>query len=247
MATDVVTQASEDAGPLVERLHSEAFERRERRAEIDEEYKHFWEERKTKAEALVQSGRAGWRAMEGWQRVRSQEDWEDILAVAGSDLYRGRFFLEVLGAERYLEPERMALLLTLREAWIEEYGISTAPELMLMDSALIALHNQLRTQQLIGNLFSSIEAEFFGRDDPMPKLREKHGYTIQGWRVDDLAQRLTEELQPLLDRANRMLIRNLKALRDLRNAGITVNVNEPSQVNLAQQQINALGTPADEE
>ncbi len=227
------------AGRPVVREDTSDYGVREHHAGINEEYARFWEEVKRKSNELVKSGWSYYAAMEGWQRIRSQEDWERTLAVAASDLYRGRFLMEMLGAERYLEPERMAVLITLRKAWIEEYRVTTAPELMLVDSAIIAFHNQLRAQRIIGNLHSTIEHEFFGRDNPTVKVEEKYGeYQVRGYTVESTAERLVEELQPLMDRANRMLLRNIKALRDLKSANITVNVNAPSQVNLAQQQVN---------
>lgn len=221
------------------REDSSEYGRRERHAEQNEEFARFWERMKQKSQELVRSGCSNYRAMEGWQRVTSPEDWERMLAVAGSDLYRGRFLIDMLGAERYLEPERMAVLLTLRRAWIEEYKVETAVELMLVDSAVIAFHNQMRAQRVIGDLFNAIEYQFFARDNPTAKVKQQYGeYAVRGYTVEDTAERLVEVLQPLLDRANRMLLRNIKALRDLKAANITVKVNAPSQVNLAQQQVN---------
>ncbi len=241
---DTEDDSRAQASRPVVREDTSDYGKRERYARVNDEYARFWEEVKRKSNELVKSGWSNYAAMEGWQRVTSQEDWERTLAVAGSDLYRGRFLIEMLGAERYLEPERMAVLITLRRAWIEEYQVTTAPELMLVDSAIIAFHNQLRTQRIIGNLHSTIEHEFFARDNPSVKVREKYGdYAVRGYTVEDTAERLVEELQPLLDRANRMLIRNIKALRDLKSANITVNVNAPSQVNLAQQQVNVQDGP----
>ncbi len=241
---DTPDDSGAQTGGAVVREDTSDYGIRESHARISEEYARFWEEMKRKSNELVKSGWSHYSAMEGWQRVTSQEDWERTLAVAGSDLYRGRFLIEMLGAERYLEPERMAVLITLRKAWIEEYRVSTAPELMLVDSAIIAFHNQLRAQRIIGNLHSTIEHEFFARDTPTAKVREKYGeYQVRGYTVENTAERLVEELQPLMDRANRMLLRNIKALRDLKSANITVNVNAPSQVNFAQQQVNVAETP----
>ncbi len=208
-------------------------------AKVSETFAKHWEETKRKSRALVNDAWGTHRAMEGWHSVESQEHWEQMLAVAESDTYRGRLLIDTLGAERHLQPETMAAVIALRRSWIEEYGITTAPELMLVDSALIAFFNQLRTQRLIGNLFLSTEYEFFGRDSPSAKIESYYGsHAVKGYRAEDLADKLIVTLQPLLDRANRMLLRNIKALRDLKSANITVHVNAPSQVNVAQQQVN---------
>ncbi len=238
MADAEAGEGAQASSPVV-REDTSDYGRRERRASTNDEYARFWEEIKRKSNELVKKGWSHYSAMEGWQRVTSQEDWERTLAVAASDLYRGKFLIDMLGAERYLEPERMAVLITLRRAWIEEYQVTTAPELMLVDSAIIAFHNQLRAQRIIGNLHSTIEYEFFARDNPTAKVREKYGeYALKGYTVEDTAERLVDELQLLIDRANRMLLRNIKALRDLKCANITVNVNAPSQVNVAEKQVN---------
>ncbi len=215
------------------------YDDHEEYARISEEFARHWEETKKKSRALVHDAWTSHRAMEGWHTVESRQQWEQMLAVSASDTYRGRLLIDTLGAERHLEPETMAAIITLRRAWIAEYGISTAVELMLVDSALIAFFNQLRTQRLIGNLFLSTEYEFFGRDSPSAKLEREYGSNaIKGYRAEYLADKLIHDLQPLLDRANRMMLRNIRALRELKGANITVNVNAPSQVNLAQQQLN---------
>ncbi len=238
MSVEVPDGDAEAGGALVD-----GYGKREERAATDFDYAAFWEERKRKARELVDSGWGYHRAMEGWGKVGSREEWEQTLAVAGSDLHRGRFLIETLGAERYLEPEVVAVLLTLRRSWIEEYGAGTAPELMLVDSAVMAFWNQMRAQRLLGNLFTSVEREFFARESPSAALEGYYGKEAIRYRVEDLARKLSEDLQPLLDRANRMLIRNLKALRELRAANVTVNVNAPSQLNLAERQVNVAGGP----
>jgi len=218
------------------------YDRREEYSEIDARFKQRWEEIKAKSHELVRSGQSLYRAMQGWEGIRDEEEWQRMLAVAGSDLKGGRFLVEALGAERYLAPEMVATLIMLRRGWIEEYGVQTAVELMLVDSAVIAFYNQMRAQRLVGNLFNHIEFEFFARDSPTAKIKQKYGeYAVKGYTVEYTAERLTQQMQPLLDRANRMLLRNIKALRDLKTANITVNVNAPSQVNLASKQLNFQG------
>ncbi len=215
------------------------YEDHEAYAQVSEEFARHWQEVKRKSQALVYSAWASHRTMEGWHTVESREHWEKMLAVSATDTYRGRLLIDTLGAERHLDPETMAAIITLRSNWIAEYQANTAVELMLIDSALIAFFNQLRTQRLIGNLFLATEYEFFGRESPSAKLESEYGsFAIKSYRVEDLADKLIHDLQPLLDRANRMLLRNIKALRDLKSANITVNVNAPSQVNMAQQQVN---------
>ena len=55
-------------------------------------------------------------------------------------------------------------------------------------------------------------------------------------------ERLSEQLLPLLDRSNRMLLRNLKALRTLKQPPPpSVSIGQAAQVNVGQQQVNVAG------
>ena len=53
-----------------------------------------------------------------------------------NDYDRGAFLIERLGAERYLDPPLMAVLLTLRRQLIDEEGATTAAEMMMVDCAV---------------------------------------------------------------------------------------------------------------
>jgi hypothetical protein len=122
--------------------------------------------------------------------------------------------LERLGAQRHLDPKLMATLGSLRQTIIAEWGITTA-EMMLLDHALLGYYNALRVQGWIGDLSLHIEREFFGQD----ALAEDGQRPVRGrgrLSVEADVRRLGEQLLPLSDRANRMLIRNLKAIKELR-------------------------------
>lgn len=62
----------------------------------------------------------------------------------------------------------------------------------------------------------------------------------EGLVVEHLLERMREQLLPLLDRCNRMFIRNLRALQELRRGPApVVAIGKAEQVNVAQQQVNA--------
>jgi hypothetical protein len=67
-----------------------------------------------------------------------------------------------LGAERHLDPPLMAVLLTLRRRLIDEYGATTAAELVLIDSAVLSYYHMFRINRWVGDLGRWLEAEFFG-------------------------------------------------------------------------------------
>jgi hypothetical protein len=167
------------------------------------------------AQQLRWNARATHRAMEGWQRVGSQEDWMRINEKSREAYESGDFLLERLGAQRYLDPQLMATILALRQRLIAELAITTAAEMMLVDLALLSYYHTLRVQGWIGDLAVRIEHEFFG-DDAFTEMARKGHRRADRFAVEDRVRQLSEQLLPLLDRANRMMIRNLKAIKELR-------------------------------
>src|SRR5437764_4739758 len=193
-------------------------------------------------ERLLHEARAAFRAMDGWATVKSQEDWQATVRKAAEDLDKGGFLIERLGAERHLDPELMATLLVLRRRLIDEHSATTAAELMLIDVAVLSYYHTIRINGWIGNFAMLIENEFFQKESPSAKFRDKYGYSaseIRGLRVEDHVHRIGEELLPLLDRCNRMMLRNLKALKSLCEPGApNVSIGSAGQVNVAQAQLN---------
>ena len=196
---------------------------------IDAAWREWQAERDRRSARLRHDARAVWRAMEGWQRVGTEEEW--LRTVEESrDAYRsGRFLVDRLGAERFLEPELMAVLWGLRRGLVEEGG-GTAAEAMLADLAVLAWYNALRIQRWIGDLSLAVEHEFFGEDGPSARFERRHG-RASGLVVEERLARLGEQLLPLEDRASRMLVRHLKALAELRR-GPAVAIAQAQQVNL---------------
>ncbi len=192
---------------------------------------------------LLTEARASFRAMDGWAMVKSQEQWQETVQRAAEDLAQGGFLLERLGAERHLDPQLMAVLLVLRRRLIDEHGVTTAADLMLIDVAVLSYYHTIRINGWIGNFAALIEHEFFSKESPSAKLQDRYGRgngRIQGLQADDYIQRIGEQLLPLLDRCNRMMLRNLKALKTLREpAAPTVSIGAAGQVNVAQTQVNS--------
>ena len=60
-----------------------------------------------------------------------------------------------------------------------------------------------------------LEHQFFGQD-AFATTGQERGRPGARRAGEDLVRRLGEQLQPLSDRANRMFIRNLKAIKELR-------------------------------
>jgi hypothetical protein len=189
-----------------------------------------------RAQQVRRNARATYRAMEGWQGVRSEEDWLEVCADSQEQYESGGFLLERLGAERHLDPKLMATLLSLRQRVIAEWGITTAAEAMLVDLAVLNYYHALRVQGWIGDLALHIEHQFFGQD-ALAENGKRSGRRQGRFSVEEDVRRLSEQLMPLLDRANRMLIRNLKAIKELRQGTVpTIAIGRAEQVTVTNGQ-----------
>jgi hypothetical protein len=205
--------------------------------ELEAQFQAWQAERDQRAMQLRRDARAVFAAMQGWQRITTPEAWVETAEQAGRDYRTGRFFIERLGAERHLEPELMATLWGLRQKLVAESG-KTAAEQMLADVATVAYYNALRVQRWIGDLSIAIENEFFGQSGPSARFEERYG-RVEGLVLEAQLERMAEELLPLQERANRMLVRNLKALAELRRGPTpSVAINQAGQVNVGAQQVN---------
>lgn len=205
------------------------------------------EELKKKSLEEKKKGYIGYKRELEWAGIRSQEDWDKFKQKTSEDYVNGRFFMERIGRYREVDPTLAATLLNMRQAWIKEYDIKTVPEFVLLDMAMVSCYHYLRINTEIGDLEGSIEWSYFIQDAPTKTTTRKEGnertfYTTEKMenraRLEDLVDRLKENLLPLLDRFNRMFIRNQKALRDLKRTNIQLNIGQVGQLNIAEKQIN---------
>ncbi len=202
-------------------------------------------------ERLMRDANASWRSMEGWGNVATREEWLAAVREADEEYDSGDFLLSRLGAHRYLDPPLMAVLLLLRRRLIDEHGAATAAELMLIDSAVIAYYHQLRIGGWVGDLAQWLEAEFFRKGGLTVARRHESGRPgrrdpdrIRGLTVEEIVERLADKLMPLLDRSNRMMLRNLAALRAMREGpSPSVSIGAAAQVNVGTQHVTTTGAP----
>jgi hypothetical protein len=154
---------------------ADAFERRARQ-EANAQFARLKDEART-LYGLVH-GRPG---------VRSAKEWRALLEKAGDALGTGHFLVRQLGAERYLDPEMVAVLITLRQNLLAELAKPTAADIMIIDGAVLAYYNMLRTQHWIGDLSLVVERELFGQEP----LNQIHGPMV-GARLSEEIRRLAE-------------------------------------------------------
>jgi hypothetical protein len=193
------------------------------------------EAHKQRSLAAKRNAQAMRRAAEGWAGVKTDQDWSAVCAQADDDYASGAFLLQQLGGEASLDPSMTATLLALRQTIIQEWNIETAAECMLVDCTILSYHNALRAERWSNDLAFLIEHELFGIDAPRQHFAWKR-VLADGLTAEEHVARMREQLMPLIDRANRMLIRNLKAIRELRHGPApTIAVG---QVNVANRRVN---------
>jgi hypothetical protein len=138
--------------------------------------------------------------------------------------------IEQFGAERYLDPNLMAILTHLRTEFLAGIERPSAADKMMADSAVIAYRNMLRVQRWIGSLCLVVERELFGQ----APLNELHGPTV-GDQLELQISRLEEKLMPLLDRSHRMMTRSLAHFDKVSKRATVlsqVTVGQAGQVNV---------------
>jgi hypothetical protein len=173
-------------------------------------------------------------AAEVWQRVRE---------AARRDLEAGHH-----AARRVEDPEvrpyDRAAFLVLREALVAEWKPRGATEMLLIDGLTQAF--MMRN----GWLWKSLDYEDPVSDHPEPRPGEKPHQRANRERLEEHCRRMEAMLPPritameatdrataMVERWDRMIIRTVRALRDLRKQ--TVVIENHGQVNVAElQQVN---------
>lgn len=152
--------------------------------------------------------------------------WASIKAAARDQLTSGQHVADVL--EHQSTPFQRAQLLAIRTALIEEWQPRGGMELMLIDTLATA---QASYFYWLARLHERAEGEVLRED---PKLKQA-GYW-QPPRIEAAAA--LDQAAAMADRFNRLFLRTLRALRDLRRYSPTVVVQHAGQVNVASQQVN---------
>jgi hypothetical protein len=88
---------------------------------------------------LLWDARAVMRAMQGWQAIdcNTAAGWQQACEEARESYHSGRFLIERLGAERFLDPTLMAILWQLRQTLMDEYGTQAPTATMVIDLAVM--------------------------------------------------------------------------------------------------------------
>lgn len=209
------------------------------------DYAEWREAQRTKGRQLIQMGERYVAAVVGWARVETAAEWAEIEDEAAQGWESGVTVLEMLGGRRYLEPAKAALVLTLWRDFLHTYRPSGPAEYMAMAMAVISFDHWLRVNDIVRNLESRLETEFFSLD-PLHTDQDTRTFPakIRGLSAEALLDKLGQDALPLLDRLNRLVLRNLRMLRELKGGALSLTVANYGQVNVGQQQSNHAETGA---
>ena len=163
-------------------------------------------------------------------------DVAGLMESSIADYVSGKFFLHNIGLWLEVTPNLAMTVFVLRREWIEQYEITSVPEMLLLDMALLGYFHTVRLNKQLGDCESLIDSELFAFDPPSPKFNET--YRCEGLAVEDRMKELQTHTLPVIERFNGMFLRNLRALRELKESPIRVNIQQANQVNVGQKQVN---------
>lgn len=159
------------------------------------------------------------------------EVYAHIKQVARDHLESGDRAAEVVASE-LMRPWVRASYLVLRESFIADWKPTGSIEVRLIE--------------MIAQLYSAYEHWMALSVQRVAFEHEREQYRIREngkWRVMEVAANPeVNQAADMADRFNRLFLRTLRQLRDLRRYSVPVTINNPTQVNINEsgQQVNAV-------
>ena len=184
---------------------------------------------------LMRQAQGTFEAIKGRLGARNEEYWQEAFCQAKIDYSSGQFLIQRLGADRQLDLPLVATLTQLRHELLVGIDNPTIADHMLADSAILAYRNMLRVQGWIGSTAFIVQRELFGQEP----LATSHGYGEE-MVIEKRVEQLEQSLMPLLDRAQRMMIRALDRLETRRSgkALASISITRAGQVNVGSSVLN---------
>ena len=174
--------------------------------------------------------------------------WEKIKQEAGDKFASGHLATEAMYPEHYMRTAwHVASYLGLRESFIAEWRPRGGIELSMIDMLAQAFlqyqhwmkQSVLRSETRARQVHPEYEE---WQSWKKPEERDKSGFLDGYWfRPFVGEQHAIEHAAQMADRWNRIYMRTLRNLRDLRRYSVPVTINNPQQVNIAAdggQQVN---------
>lgn len=155
--------------------------------------------------------------------------WNNIKRAAIDEFETGSRALRVI--DLHPEPHDKARFLALRESFREEWQPRGGSELVLIDTLA---QTQMMYEQWLTRHMQRMSSECF-RDWKAQELADQRHEWIPPRQSEAEA---TREAFEMAEKFQRMFLRTLRALRDLRRYTPAVVIQNAGQVNVGQQQIN---------
>jgi hypothetical protein len=155
--------------------------------------------------------------------------WQEMKQSAADELQSGHRAAEAVETSS-IRPWERAQFLALRDSLAKDWEPQTGIERLLIDTLAQAYTAQLMWQQRV-TLWSTLEPESDHRT-----IKESGEWKRP--RVDVTAA--IDEAAKMVDRYNRMVLRTLRALRDLRRYAPSIVVQNAGQVNVGERQVNVV-------
>ena len=156
--------------------------------------------------------------------------WKDIKQSAKEELESGHRAATANEGTMSASPYQRAQFLAVRDSLSDQWQPQNGIELALIDMMAQAYSAQLFWQERM-MCYSCLEAE--------TGHLKKGGFGYHPRVTDSQA---VDQAAQMVDRFNRIFMRSLRALRDLRRHAPTLVVHNAQQVNVAQNQLNVEGT-----
>ena len=91
---------------------------------------------------------------------------------------------------------------------------------------------------MLGDLATQFERELFHDESMSVNLKNTGNLNVSNFKVEAMLNRASDKLMNLIERTNQMMIRNIKALRDLKMGNLSI---KDDQIKRAQQQLEEMG------
>jgi hypothetical protein len=158
----------------------------------------------------------------------ARETWQRVKREARDELTAGH--RAVKAVEFLPNAWQRAQFLAIRAAFVEQWQPANGGEQLLVDMLAQTYHAY---QSWMQQLTMCQEAELARHDPSHPDARFELPRVSRAEAMDQAAA--------MVDRFNRLFLRTLRSLRDLRRYGQQITINSPTQVNIGGQQVNVAG------
>ncbi len=155
--------------------------------------------------------------------------WQRIKAAARDDLLSGHRAAQAMEFPGVTNAWQRAQFLAIRAAFLDEWQPANGGERLVVDMLAQAYASWLAALEQL-HVYSTAESS-----RQHHKLQESGYYDLP--RVTSVEA--IEQAGAMADRFNRLFLRTMRQLRDLRRYAPAVTIQNAGQVNIGQQQVNA--------